>query len=253
MITLQDKTALVTGAARGLGRAIALALARAGMDVAFIYRASSGAARDLVKDVEALGRRAYPIQADLSAHDAAEQVRERLLAQRDELYLLVNNASRFEPSPLGQLRVEDFDAAMAVNARAPLLLSQACAPLLGARYQSTVPGSAGRIVNLIDIHVLGEPLPRFVAYNASKAALLEITMSCAVELAPRVTVNAIAPGAITWPSFYSAEQSEAFLARIPLQRAGLAEECAAAVVFLARDASYCTGQVIRIDGGRALT
>jgi pteridine reductase len=105
----------------------------------------------------------------------------------------------------------------------------------------------------VDIHVMGQTLRSFVAYNASKAALLEITMSCAMELAPAITVNAIAPGVVAWADSYNDEQREQYLRRVPLGRAGTPEDAATAVLFLVRDAHYCTGQIIKLDGGRAMT
>jgi pteridine reductase len=108
-------------------------------------------------------------------------------------------------------------------------------------------------VSFVDIHVLGQPLKGYVAYNVSKAALLEVTMTLAMELAPRVTVNAVAPGVVEWPESYSAKEREAYLKRVPLGRPGTPGDAARAVLFLVRDADYTTGQVLRLDGGRLLT
>jgi pteridine reductase len=247
------KVALVTGGARRVGRAVALTLAEAGMDVAITYNESRGAALEVVKQIQGLGRRAVAIQADLARAEAATEIHAEFLRHFNRLDALVNNASMFAPSPLGSVTPEVFDQALAVNARTPLLLIQAFAERLGAHYQSGDPSSLGRIVNFVDIHVLGVPLKGFVAYNASKAALLEITMTLALDLAPRVTVNAIAPGVVAWPDFHSPEQRAEFMARVPLAREGHLQEAADAVLFLVRDANYCTGQVIKIDGGRLLS
>jgi len=108
-------------------------------------------------------------------------------------------------------------------------------------------------VNFIDIHVMGEPLRHYAVYNCSKAALMEITATCAIELAPRITVNAIAPGVVAWAESYDEAMRRDYMTRVPLARPGTPEDAAAAVLFLVRDASYCTGQVIRLDGGRFLT
>ncbi len=247
------KVALVTGGARGIGRSVAWTFVQAGMDLAFTYNGSSDAAARLVAEVEARGCHAHAIRADLGEPDAIEEIVRQLVQRFGRLDVLVNNASIFAPSPLARVTVADFDRNMAINARAPLMLIRALAPLLAARHRPDRPDSAGRIINFVDIHVLGEPLKGYTAYNASKAALLEITLSAAVELAPAVTVNAIAPGTVSWSAYHSEAERSSFLARVPLARQGTAEECAAAVLFLARDAHYCTGQVIRIDGGRLLT
>lgn len=249
---LAGQVALITGGARGIGRAVALALARAGMDIALTFHKSTVGMHEVVAAVREVGCEAHAIPADLSDQHAVSEIMRRFNARFDRLDVLVNNASLFSPSALSALIPEAFDRMMQVNARAPLMLIQACTPLLGARYRPEDRASAGRIVNFVDIHVLGEPLQGFVAYNASKAALMEITVTCAVELAPRITVNAVAPGAVSWPEFYGDAERAALEQRIPLQRRGTPEECAAAVVFLVRDASYCTGQIIRVDGGRFL-
>ncbi len=242
-----SKTALVTGGAKRVGRAVALALAEAGMDVAITWQHSDREARQVVRKIEAMGRRAAMIQVDLADADAAEQVYEQFRGQFGSLYALVNNASIFDPSPLKQVTPAFYDRQMAVNARAPLMLIQKFAPMLASH------NTPGRVVSFIDIHVMGQPLKGYVAYNASKAALQEITMTMAMELAPKVTVNAIAPGVVAWAESYTPKQRELYMRRVPWARPGTPEDAARAVLFLVRDADYCTGQVIRLDGGRLLT
>ena len=246
---IEGRVALVTGGAVRVGRAVALHLAAAGMDVAVTYRRSGAEARRVTSEIEGMGRRAAAIEIDLARPDAADELFEKFAANFDGLHALVNNASTFIASAMGAIDVEAFDASMAVNARAPLMLIQRFAAMLGADY----PQRAGRVVNFIDIHVMGEPLAGYMAYNASKAALQEVTMTAAMELAPKVTVNAIAPGVVAWADSYSPQQRRQYLERVPLGRAGTPEDAAAAVLFLLRDAGYCTGQVIRLDGGRLLT
>lgn len=246
--SLAGRVALVTGGARRVGRAVALALADAGMDVALTFKSHADEAAEVVHCLRRKGRRALAIEVDLACPDAAASVHANFTAQFDRLDTLVNNASAFEPGPIGTVDAGAFDAAMAVNARAPFLLIQQFAPLLAADH----PRRTGRIINFIDIHVLGEPLVGYVAYNASKAALYEITKTAAMELAPKITVNAIAPGVVAWADSYTAEARKAYLQRVPLARAGTPDDAAAAVLYLVRDADYCTGQVIRLDGGRLL-
>jgi pteridine reductase len=244
---LIGKAALVTGAARRVGRAVALELARAGLDIAFTYRSSSQEVLDLVREVEALGRRALAVRADLEDAGAPDAIFDEVSRAFPKLYALVNNASFFEATPLAKLTLQDFERNLAVNARAPLFLMQRFAPLLASHERP------GRIVSFVDIHVLGQPLKGYVAYNVSKAALLEATMTLAMELAPRVTVNAVAPGVVEWPESYSAKEKESYLKRVPLGRPGTPGDAARAVLFLVRDADYTTGQVLRLDGGRLLT
>ena len=251
--TLQGKVGLITGGARRVGRAVALQLAEAGMDVAITYNHSESHARELVAQVEGLGRHAIAIQADLSKPAAIEKIAAEFDDSFDRLDALVNNASTFEPTPLNNVAAATYDRDMAVNARAPLLLTQRFAPLLASNYVAGEANSPGRIVNVIDIHVLGEPLKGYISYNASKAALMEITATTALELAPAVTVNAIAPGVVDWAERYSDKMKREYMRRVPLDRPGSGEDVAAAVLFLVRDASYCTGQIIKLDGGRSLT
>ena len=246
---LSGRVALVTGGARRVGRAVALGLAEAGMDVALTYRSSRDEAEEVVDCIAKMGRQALAIEADLGRTDAAEGVHRRFVERFTRLDALINNASTFEPGAIGGLDAVAFDAAMAVNARGPMLLMQQFAPMLAADY----PANCGRIVNFIDIHVLGQPLAGYMAYNASKAALYEITKTAAIELAPKVTVNAIAPGVVAWADSYTEAERAAYLTRVPLARPGTPGEAASAVLFLVRDADYCTGQVIRLDGGRFWT
>lgn len=246
-MTIEGHIALVTGGAKRVGRTIALTLAKAGMDVAITYRTSDAQAQQVVEQIEAMGRRALAISVDLAQPEAADVVYEQFTKSFNSLYALVNNASCFAPSPLDQVDTHTFDHNMAVNARAPLMLAGAFSPLL-VRHDAP-----GRIVNFIDIHVLGEPLKGYAAYNASKAALHEITMSLAIELAPRITVNAIAPGVVAWADNYTPQMKAQYMQRVPLGRPGTSDDAATAVLYLVRDADYCTGQVIKLDGGRSLT
>jgi pteridine reductase len=244
---VRGKAALVTGGARRVGRAVALELARAGMDVAITYREAKADAQSLGVEVRAMGRRFEAIYADFARDDAVEEVARGFERALGSCYALVNNASCFDPTPFAGLSRSEFDRQMAVNGRAPVFLMQRLAGALGSH------ASPGRIVNFIDIHVMGEPLAGHLAYNASKAVLREATMTLAVELAPRVTVNAVAPGVVAWAESYGPAEREAYLRRVPLGRAGTPADAAAAVRYLVCDADYCTGQVIRLDGGRLLT
>lgn len=249
----QRKVALVTGGARRVGRAVALTLAQAGMDVAITYHRSTREAKQLVQQIRRLGREGAAIPADATQSDAADAIFRAFSQRFARLDALINNASAFQRSSIGQITPEAYDLDMAVNARLPLLLIQAFAPMLGDHYRPNDPSSTGRVVNLLDTRIMKQPLQGYVSYSASKAALMEITMGCALELAPQVTVNGVAPGAVGWPPHYSDRMKQAYLSRVPLARAGSANDAAAAVLFLVRDAHYCTGQILSVDGGRSLT
>lgn len=244
-MNLGGKVALVTGGARRVGRAVALRLADAGCHVAITYRGSSDEAANLVAAIEAMGRRAWAFPLDLADTHAIHPLRGDLLAAAGRLDVLVHNASVFEPTPLGQVTEAGWNRQMTINALAPLLLTQAFRAELAA-------DEGGRVIHFIDIHVMGRPRRNYAAYNASKAALAELTATLAVDMAPQVTVNAVAPGVVAWAEGMSDAEKTAYLARVPLDRPGTPDDAARAVLYLARDADYVTGQTIRIDGGRWL-
>lgn len=237
--------ALVTGAARRLGAAIARRLHAEGYDLALHYRSSADAMQALVAELEAVREGSVlTLQADLAEFDRLPELVARTIGRFGRLDTLVNNASGFTPTPLGTATPAQWDALFAANARAPFFLSQAAAPHLKA--------ARGAIVNLADIYA-DRPLRDHPVYCMSKAALVMATKSLALELAPEVRVNAIAPGAILWAEDGTDDQRKAaMLARTPLARTGTPEEIAEAVHWLLSRATYATGQVVRLDGGRML-
>jgi pteridine reductase len=241
--------ALVTGAARRLGAAIARGLHAHGYDVALHYRHSAADMQPLAAALEAArSGSVLTLQADLAEFDRQPELVARTVGRFGRLDALVNNASGFQPTPLGEVTPAQWDALFASNARAPFFLAQAAAPHLAA--------ARGAIVNMVDIHA-ERPLRDHAVYSMAKAALVMATRSLALELAPDVRVNAIAPGAILWPELPASDADDAarraaLLARTPLGRTGTPEEVAEAVRWLLGEASYCTGQVLRLDGGRLL-
>lgn len=243
--------ALVTGAARRVGRAIALELARSGCDVIIHCNASSGDAATARAEINALGRWATVWPLDLSDLNAVERAASELAGILPTLDVLVHNASIYAPTPLASLSAKDIARFHAVNAGAPALLSAALAPLLA---RSRLDGG-GSIVAMLDIHAMGLPRRNFAAYAMSKAALHELVRTLARDLAPRVRVNGVAPGVVAWPDDGYESDSDAqaaYLSRVPLERAGTPEDAAEAVRWLAMEARYVTGQVVRVDGGRSL-
>ena len=237
--------ALVTGGARRLGAAIARRLHAAGYDIALHYGRSREAAESLAAELEeARAGSVMAVQAELAEFDRLPELIARTVGRFGRLDALVNNASAFFPTPIGEATPAQFDGLFAAHVRAPFFLAQAAAPHLRA--------TEGAIVNLADIYA-ERPLRHHALYGMSKAALLHMTRALALELAPEVRVNAIAPGAILWPDSGKDDASkQALLDRTPLGRTGTPEEVAATALWLLRDATYTTGQVVRLDGGRML-
>jgi pteridine reductase len=242
-----EGVALVTGGGRRVGAAIVRALHGAGMKVAIHYRASGAEARALAAELN--GRRrhsALALRADLLKIAALEQLAQRAQAQWGRLDLLVNNASSYYETPLGSVTERAFDDLVGSNLKAPLFLAQACAPALRA--------ARGAIVNLSDLYAQ-KPLAGRAPYCAAKAGLEAVTRVLALELAPQVRVNAVAPSGILWPSDDSvgAAGKRRHLQRVPLQRLGGEESIAQAVLYLASPAAaFVTGTTLSVDGGEGL-
>ena len=240
---------LVTGAARRVGAEIARALHAAGARVAIHYRSSAPAAAALAAELnearpDGAGESAAVFAADLLDIAALPRLVESVVQRFGRLDALVNNASSFFATKVGALDAAAWDDLIGSNLKAPLFLAQAAAAHLEA--------SGGCIVNITDIHA-ERPLKGYPLYCAAKAGLLGLTRALALELGPRVRVNAVAPGAIEWPQgkndFPPAERT-AIIAHTLLQRVGSPADIARTVKFLVFDALYVTGQVINVDGGR---
>ena len=237
--------ALITGSARRIGAAIARRLHAQGYDLALHYRGAAAEMQALAAELEsARAGSVLTLQADLSEFDRLPELVAKTVGRFGRLDALVNNASTFQPTAVGATTPQQWDALFASNARAPFFLAQAAAPHLKA--------SRGAIVNLADIYA-ERPLAGHTVYCMAKAALLMATQSLALELAPEVRVNAVAPGAILWPEQdHSDAAKQSMLGRTPLARTGTPEEIAEAVRWLLQDATYTTSQVIHLDGGRTL-
>jgi pteridine reductase len=208
----EKRVALVTGGAKRVGRAIVEKLLREGFAVAFTYHSSEDKADELV---DRYRDDVYAIGADLTAPaEAVEHIRDVFSLFADHLDLLVNNASLYQASDLRQTSLETSRRLMAIHFEAPLLLAQSFERMLRA--------SRGHIINMVDL-LAERPWPQYMAYCASKAALVNLTLSLARELAPEVTVNGIAPGVVEWPPGYPEKEKEKYLKRVPLQRPGTPE------------------------------
>lgn len=241
---MQRRCILITGGGRRIGAATARELHALGFDIAIHYRRSVKGAAALVEELNGLRPdSAHAFAADLNRVETFPALVADVVARFGGLYGLVNNASSFFPTPLGQIGVAEWDDLVGSNLRAPLFLTQAATPHLRA--------SHGCVVNITDVHA-ERPLKGFPVYSAAKGGLLNLTRSLAIELAPEVRVNAVAPGAIEWPeddSFSEAERA-AIVEHTLLKRIGSPTDIARTVRFLIADAPYVTGQVINVDGGR---
>jgi pteridine reductase len=248
---LAGKAFLVTGAARRVGAAIARRLHRLGGNILLHHRGGLAEANLLKQELNtARPGSAETARADLADVPALLGLVDAALAAFGRLDGLVNNASSFFPTPLGSITEAAWDDIVASNLKGPLFLAQAAAPALAR--------TRGAIVNIIDIHA-ERPLKDYVAYTIAKAGLAGMTRSLALELAPAVRVNGVAPGPIEWPAatdvaaghIPDAEQAR-ILASTPLRREGGVEAIAGAVSFLFCDADFITGQIIAVDGGRSI-
>lgn len=241
--SLAGKVALVTGAAKRIGRSVALRLAMEGADIAVNYRRSKGDADEVVAQIAAMGRRAMAVQADVAKRADVIALFAAVEKEFGRLDILVNNAGMFFPAKFEELTEEQWDRILGANLKSQFLCSQAATPMLRR-------SGHGRIINFASLGGL-LAWPAYTHYCVSKAGAIMLTRCLARALAPEITVNAIAPGTISFPGD-APELAEDYIRRAPLHRTGTAEDIDDAVVFLAQSA-FVTGQVIVIDGGRSLT
>lgn len=238
-----NRVALITGAGLRLGRAMALDLANQGFDLVLHANRSAKAVETLAKELRAQGRAVKVLKADLSNARQAEKLAREAWAAFGGVDLLVNNAGIFGPTPLEKLNAAALDEYYAVNLRAPYIL----AAELGRRMRA---GKGGSIVNLACVSA-AKPWKDYVPYSISKAGVAALTVGLAKLLAPKVRVNAIAPGTVLPPEDMPARQREALRARLPLQRLGRPEDIVRALRYLVA-ADFVTGQVLYVDGGRSV-
>lgn len=241
---MQGKTVLITGGAKRVGAAICRRLHAAGANLMLHYRASGGEARLLQAELNhARPNSVALIQADLLDLAKLPSLVEQTLTTFGRLDGLVNNASSFFATPVGEIVPPDWDDLIGTNLRAPLFLAQAAATALKR--------TQGSIVNITDIHA-ARPLKSYVVYSTAKAGLVGLTRSLARELAPDVRVNAVAPGPILWPDDDQFDElsRQRIISATPLRREGTPEDIAKAVHFLMAEAPFVTGEMINVDGGR---
>ena len=240
---LRGRVALVTGAGRRLGRELARALAGRGMALAIHHHASAGGAQELRAEVRAAGGRADCFAADLTDAGAARALPERVVDAFGRLDVLVNSAAVMHRLDFEHTTPEQYDAVLDLNLRSVFFCTQGAAPALRA--------ARGRVVNLADLAGL-QPWPGFAAHSVSKAGVVMLTKVLARALAPEVTVNAIAPGAVLVPEAYDAAERERLARAAPLGRLGSPDDVVGALLYLLEAGDFVTGEVLTVDGGRLL-
>jgi len=240
---LKGKTALVTGAAKRIGREIALALGGRGCRVLIHYHSSQAEARDLAEILRSKKCEAELISADLSQTEAVQAMAGKILEDFGAVDLLVNNASAFYPTPMGSVQDKDWDLFLSMHLKAPFFLAQSLAPAMKKK-------GAGRIVNMADLSGF-RPMTGYLPYSVSKGGLISLTKGLAKALAPEVLVNAVCPGAILAPPGFPEKDREKITQKIPVGHWGDPREVARTVVFFA-ESDYITGQCLVMDGGESL-
>ena len=238
--------ALITGGAKRVGAVIARTLHASGYDLALHCRHSIAEAEALATELsQQRAGSVLVLQAELADTQRLPQLIDATLARYGRLDALINNASSFYDTPIDKASIEQWNDLFASNAQAPFFLTQAALPALRAAH--------GAIVNLVDIYA-ERSIANYPIYVMAKGALAAMTRTLALDLAPDVRVNGVAPGAVMWPSDgKSYDDQQAMMARTPLGRAGTPEDVAATVLWLLRDAPFITGQIIRVDGGRSIS
>lgn len=240
---LDGRVALVTGAGRRLGQAMARALAGRGMTVAIHYNSSGTGAAALRDEIVDAGGQAACFAADLRDPAAAAELPRRVAAELGGLDVLVNSAAVMLQRSFQETTPDEFDTVLDLNLRSVFFVTQGAAPALRAAH--------GKVVNLADLSGL-EPWPGYAVHSLSKAGVIMLTRVLAVALAPEVTVNAIAPGAVLVPDEYDADERDRLARTTPLRRLGTPEDVTAALVYLLEGGDFVTGEVLAVDGGRLI-
>ena len=234
------RTALVTGAGRRIGRAIAVALGGRGMHVAVHYSRSDAGARETAAEIERAGGRATCLQGDLSRPETPAALIDHAVRALGHLDVLVNSAAVMVRTPIGEVTTAEWDEMFAINLRAPFFACQAAAPHLARRN--------GTIVNLADLAAF-ETWPAYVPHGMTKAGIVQMTRALARALAPEIRVNAVAPGTVLLPESWSEDTAQRLASSTPLRRLGSPQDVTQAVLFLV-ESDYITGETIIVDGGR---
>jgi NAD(P)-dependent dehydrogenase (short-subunit alcohol dehydrogenase family) len=242
-MTIHGKVALITGSAKRIGRAIALELARRGARIAVHYRSETAEAEETLKSIQAAGSDGAIFRAELTDNNAVTRMFQDIGKTLGGLDILINSASIFIAGTADQTTPELWDSQMDSNAKAPFFVAQNAARMMAARGQ-------GKMINIAD--VAGEVIwPGYLSYSVSKAALIAVNRGLAKTYAPDIQVNAIGPGPVLFPEYYSEQQKKSAIDRTLLKREGSPQDIVNAVVFLIEN-DYITGELIHVDGGRHL-
>jgi pteridine reductase len=242
-VQLAGAAALVTGAGRRIGQAIAIGLAQSGCDIAVHYHGSAEGAEQTASAIRGAGRRAELVQADLSDAAAARDLPDQAARALKRLDVVINSAAIMVQEPVESVTPESWDATLDLNLRAMFFVSQGAIPHLRR--------SKGKIVNIADLAGL-EPWPTYLPHCVSKAGVIMLTKALARALAPDIAVNAVAPGAVLLPEEWNAKTREHIRETTPLERIGTPADVVAAVRFLLADTDYATGTILVVDGGRLI-
>jgi len=242
-VEIEGKVALVTGAAKRLGRSIALALAERGAELVIHYRDSEREAQELLALLKRAGGKPVAVRGDVSVAADVDRIVETAMQAFGRIEILVNNAAIFYRTPFEKVTEEDWDRFLDVNLKGPFLLCRRIGGIMLRQGQ-------GKIISLADLAGL-KVWAEYIPYSVSKAGLIALTQGLAKALAPAVQVNAVAPGAVLLPEGTTPEERERAIRRIPLDRLGTPEDIARAVVYLIRN-DFITGEVLRLDGGQHL-
>jgi pteridine reductase len=242
-MNLDDRVTLVTGAARRVGRAIAVRLARSGSHIAVHCNRSREAAEETAEHCRSAGIEAEVFAADLDDPAATAELVPAVVARFGRLDVLVNNASVFDPMPVAEFTLGEWERTLRINLTAPMVLIHAA--------RDALRRTRGCVVNLCDA-ATAQPWSNHIAYMASKAGIEMLTRVLAKALAPDVNVVGVAPGVAAWPEHYDQQTRDRLIAKIPLRRAGAPDDIAGAVHYLVTEGDYVTGTIIPVDGGRHL-
>jgi pteridine reductase len=252
-MNLKDKTAIITGSTGRLGSEISLALAKAGCNCICHYFRNENHAAELVKKIEEPGKKAVAIQADLTSEKQIDALFKKIKAEVDSGLpiprILINSAAAFARQRLAEIRFEDTQSILALNLTAPILVCRNFVKLIGDKISSE-QSPVAKIINMADVGAI-RPWSEYTAYCSSKAGLIGATKALAKELAPAICVNAVAPGAATWPRDFSQVEKDRQLSFIPAGRIAGTNEITPAIIFLL-ESDYITGQVLCVDGGRSI-
>jgi len=251
-VELTGKTALVTGAAKRVGREIAFSLARRGANIAVHYRSSSDAAKEVTQELAQLGVKTLAVRADLTRAGDVQRMIARVLRHFGQIDVLINNAAVFPKTPFEKIRESDWDFAIDTNLKGPFLCAHAVgkyfANRAGAHRQR---GVVGKIINLADWAGF-RPYRDYLPYCISKAGVIALTQALAIELAPHTTVNAIAPGPVLLPPNFAAATKRRVINATPMRCVGVPADIANTVLFLLEGSDFITGTIIPVDGGRLI-